>query len=379
MVKRLQARWPGLIVNLWPVAGSGGSMRKLPPSLDAIKRRPSLEQNLLYLHEVVEKGSMRAAADHLGVAVSSISRRIALLERQLGLPVLERSRRIAKPTEAGALLLEFHRERLAQRDRLEQRLADVRGSRSGRVRIAVGEGLIGDVLASMLAQFLRQHSGIAIDVRLTMSSSEAARLVAEDEVHLGLAFHAAQDPRVRIAGSASQSICVVLPSRHRLARNSSLHLRDLEDCRLCLPDPSFRTTQLVRTVEIAEQCNLRPSVASNSIALLKALVRSGEFCTVLPELAVHEEVTRGEFATVPLAGEGLPDTSIHVLCRVGRQLPPAAQIIARSLAEFLRACVSRIERARRSQIEMQREPSFKPVVAERRNPLPRTSRPARGD
>ena len=55
------------------------------------------------------------------------------------------------------------------------------------------------------------------------------------------------------------------------------------------------------------------------MTLLKALVRSGKFCTILPELAVHEELERGECMTLKLATQLLPDTAIHVLSRVGRK------------------------------------------------------------
>lgn len=310
--------------------------RRLPPDL-----------NLGYLHEVAALGSMRAAADGLGVAVSSISRQIAQLERQLGVALLERGRRAAKLTEAGAALIEYHRDRQAQRERLEHRLEEIRGSRAGRVTVAIGEGFIGELFATMLAQFVADYPQLGVDVRMTASSNEAARLVAEDEAHVGLAFQALQRARVRTVGSVSQSLCVVVPAGHALAGVKAVPLQQLEPYRLCLPEATFRTRQLLRAVEVAENCTLRPSITSNSINLLKSLVRAGEFVTLLPELAVHEELERGDFVTLPLATSLLPDTGVQVLTRAGRQLSPAAQTLAKALTEFLQGCGARIERARR--------------------------------
>jgi DNA-binding transcriptional LysR family regulator len=311
-------------------------------------RRPlPAELNLDYLHEVAALGSMRAAADGLGVAVSSISRQIAQLERQLGITLLERGRRAAKLTEAGHAMMEYYRDRQAQRERLEQRLDEIRGSRAGRVTVAIGEGFIGDLLATMLQGFVAKYPELTVDVRMTASSNEAARLVAEDEAHVGLAFQALQRARVRTLGSVRQSLCVVVPAAHPLAAAKSVALKQLEPYRLCLPEATFRTRQLLRAVEVAENCSLRPSITSNSINLLKSLVRSGEFVTLVPELAVHEELERGEFVTLPLATDLLPDTGIHVLSRSGRQLSPAAQTLAKALTEFLQGCGARIERARR--------------------------------
>lgn len=313
----------------------------------APRHRLPTELNLGYLHEVATSGSMRAAADALGVAVSSISRQIAQLERQLGVALLERGRRAAKLTEAGVALIEHHRDRQAQRERLDQRLEEIRGSRAGRVTVAIGEGFIGELLATMLARFVADYPQLDVEVRMTASSNEAARLVGEDEAHVGLAFQALHRARVRALGSVSQSLCVVVTTGHPLAAAKTVDLRDLEPYRLCLPEATFRTRQLLRGVEATENCLLRPSITSNSINLLKSLVRAGEFITLLPELAVHEELERGDFVTVPLATDLLPDTVIQVLTRTGRQLSPAAQTLAKALTGFLQGCGARIDRARR--------------------------------
>lgn len=310
-----------------------------------------VDSNLSYLHEVATRGSMRAAADSLGIAVSSISRQIASLERQMGLAVLERGRRSAKLTEAGRLLLEFHRERLTQNDRLEERLANLRGSRAGRVEVVVGEGFVGEVLAGMLGTYATRHPGIIVDASMTTSSNDVSRMIAEDEAHIGLAFHPAPDPRIRIAGSAIQGLRAVTRPGHPIARSASVRLSDLGAFRLCLPESAFRTRQLLRGVEIAEQCALHPCITSNSIGLLKTLVRRCDFVTILPELAVHEEVDRGDVVAVPIASAWLPDTSIHVLTRVGRQLSPAALTLCRELVEFLRGCVARVQHARRVHVD----------------------------
>ena len=59
------------------------------------------DAKLRYLAETASLGSMRAASEKLDVAVSSISRQIAQLEADIGLPLIERGRRSIKLTEAG--------------------------------------------------------------------------------------------------------------------------------------------------------------------------------------------------------------------------------------------------------------------------------------
>src|SRR6202044_4071636 len=95
--------------------------------------------NLRYLYEAAKLGSMRAAADQLGVAVSSVSRQISQLEAEVGMVLIEHGRRNVKLTEAGRLLIEYYAEQLTQRELFEGRLADLKGLRTGRIELAIGE------------------------------------------------------------------------------------------------------------------------------------------------------------------------------------------------------------------------------------------------
>ncbi len=103
----------------------------------------------VYLYEAARLGSMRAAADQLGVAVSSISRQISQLEAELGVALIEHGRRSLLLTEAGKLLIDYYSEQLTHRESFEARLADLKGLRTGRLSLAIGEGFIGTQLAGV--------------------------------------------------------------------------------------------------------------------------------------------------------------------------------------------------------------------------------------
>jgi len=291
--------------------------------------------NLQYLYEAARLGSMRAAADLLTVAASSISRQIAQLEAEFGTALIEHGSRRIKLTEAGRLLIEYHESQLARWEIFEERLSDLKGLRTGRVSLAIGEGFVGEPLCALMNRFVRRHSGLQVDVRILASSSEVARLVIEDEAHLGLAFHTGDDPRIRVVRSMSQPLCAVMVPTHALAGRATLSLGDLVRHPMCLPESSFRTRQILKEIELAEQVALQPSVNSNSIALLKSLLLCGEMCTLLPLLAVTEEVERGELVAIPLNEAALPVTSVHLISRLGRRLAPAPLSLMEELAGYL--------------------------------------------
>jgi len=296
------------------------------------------ELNLRYLHEAAKLGSMRAAADSLGVAVSSVSRQISQLEADVGIALIEHGRRNIKLTEAGLLLTAHYSEQLQFNEALEAKLSDLKGLRTGRILLAIGEGFIGQPLSTLLTRFNAKHPGLFINVHMSASSNEVVRLVAEDDAHLGLVFQSSDDPRIRVLASVRQPLCAIMKIDHPLAANRLLKLADLKSYRLCLPDSSFRTRQLLQTAESDERVSLQPCVTSNSVTLLKSLLESGEFFTLLPALAVSKEVENRQFAAVPIDSSALQDAAVQLISRLGRRLPPAPLRMLSVLTTYLTEC-----------------------------------------
>ena len=218
------------------------------------------------------------------------------------------------------------------------RLADLKGLRAGHVKLAIGEGFVGEALSGVLDRFSARHEGVQIEVQVADSSNEVTRLVVEDEVHLGLAFQQSDDPRVRVRASMRQPLCVAMHPEHALARRASLGLRDLQAHGMCLPQSSFRTRQLLKVAEAAERVTLRPAIVANSLVLLRELLRTGSFITLLPILAVQREAARGELVAVPFDSSVVGDTAVQLMSRLGRHLPPAAHKLLNMLVAYLDTC-----------------------------------------
>jgi DNA-binding transcriptional LysR family regulator len=109
----------------------------------------------------------------------------------------------------------------------------------------------------------------------------------------------------------------------------------------------------LKVTEMTEKVSLTPSVTANSLVLLKSLVSSGELITLLPLLAVSEELERNEFVAVPINSTALRETSVHLICRLGRHLTPAPLRLMNALMLYLDAYRPMSERAS----VLSREPS----------------------
>lgn len=135
----------------------------------------TLEQLQAFLR-VVEHGSFARAADGLGVQASAVSRRVAALEAQLGVPLLQRTTRRLSLTTAGQELFERAGPAVAA---LLEAADEVRRADSalvGPIRVSVPGALGRRRIAPALFAFAQAHPGVQLDLRV---SDARLDLVAE--------------------------------------------------------------------------------------------------------------------------------------------------------------------------------------------------------
>ncbi|HET9955241.1 MAG TPA: LysR family transcriptional regulator [Polyangiaceae bacterium] len=174
---------------------------------------------------VLRKGTFTAAARALRTDQSTVSRRIAALEAELGLALFERGRRNLVPTEAAQRLSET-----AQRIEAEigHFADDVLGMHSeavsGRVRLALTEELaISFVIPKVLPKLRAAHPALAVDL---VTSYRAADLMSH-EADIALRFF--QTPRGDLVGRRIARLpTAILSSRRYAKRAAGLGLDELD-------------------------------------------------------------------------------------------------------------------------------------------------------
>ena len=124
-----------------------------------------LEQLEAFVAVVDFQGFGKAAA-RLGLAKSMISRRVAALERRLGVQLLQRTTRRQTLTDAGRSFYERATQVLADLAEAEQVVADADSDISGKIRITMPLAFGASQLVAPIAAFLRAHPDITIDVDL---------------------------------------------------------------------------------------------------------------------------------------------------------------------------------------------------------------------
>ena len=109
-------------------------------------------------------GSMSAAAEALGAEVSTLSRSIAGLEKELGRELVNRSHRPVTITEEGKSIAEEAKPIVSMHAALISRLLQASGEMSGVIRLSAAGGLMQGPFVDVLAKFQKLYPGIEFDI-----------------------------------------------------------------------------------------------------------------------------------------------------------------------------------------------------------------------
>ncbi|MFC3058450.1 LysR family transcriptional regulator [Paenirhodobacter populi] len=133
--------------------------------------------DLMMFAYIVEQGSFKGAADRTGIPHSTISRRIMLLEAQLGEKLLHRTTRKITLTEFGKGALTHARQITAEVEAAEELIQGRSPEPCGRLRISIPTDFTSDILGSLLTRFAVAYPKITLDIDV---SRRRVDLVAEN-------------------------------------------------------------------------------------------------------------------------------------------------------------------------------------------------------
>lgn len=181
------------------------------------------------LRAVVETGSVTEAARDLGYTPSAVSQQLAILERETGLPLLEKSGRGVRPTLAGQLVAERASAIAKTLKDTSLELAAIRDGSQGRLRIRWASSGGAALVPPAVAAYRKQNPAVRVEPCL---SSDPLREVLDGNADLALLAlppHAPHPTGVRTFHLLDDPLHVVLPPGHPLEAADEVDLAQLAD------------------------------------------------------------------------------------------------------------------------------------------------------
>lgn len=179
---------------------------------------------------VCEHRNMARAAREMHIEPSAISKRIAQLEHDLGVPLLERARRGVQPTPAGIVLLEHARNALFTMERIVTDVAGFKRGLVGSVTVCASASAIAESLLDDVAAFMRQpeHENVKVSVEEKISL-ELVRRVRDGETSIGVCWDNIDLEGLTHRPYRQDHLALAVHPSHPLAHHASLSLEQTLD------------------------------------------------------------------------------------------------------------------------------------------------------
>lgn len=284
---------------------------------------------------VHRKGGVSNAARALHRSQPAISRRIALLERELGVPLFERVAGRTRLSDAGRVMVPYAERAVAAAQDAENAIRALKRQNAGPVSLAVVGTLAGGRLSEILKRFAREHPGVDIKLQ-TATSAEVSDLVRRGEAAIGLRYDIDRLRDLDYERLASEQLQVVCALDHPLAGKRVARLADLRGERwIAFPEIPGRREIAASHVFALFLTHGLGEVAwtpVDSLTAQKRLVEAGLGIALLSQTHAAEELRFRSIATIRV-GDLAARQDIVAVTRRGGFLSAASQ----RLLEIIRA------------------------------------------
>lgn len=244
---------------------------------------------------VADEGSFTQAAERLHLTQPAVSKRIALLEEQLGAPLFDRIGRSIQLTEAGRTLAPRARRWLGELDDMRRSIHNLGDKVEGVLRIGTSH----HVGLHRLPPILRRYSSLYPDVQLDIhfiDSEEAWEAVLHGDLEMGLVTLPPEpDSRLMQKAIWDDPLVFMAAPDHPLAqKDAPLSLASLTPYPALLPSSATFTRRLVTRLFEEHRLNAEIAMSTNYLETLYMMVSIGLGWSLLPEAMLDTRVTRLE-------------------------------------------------------------------------------------
>lgn len=310
-----------------------------------VNRLPEL-RHLRYFVAVAEELHFGRAAARLHIAQPGLSQQIQALERELGVALLDRTRRRAQLTPAGRSFLDESRRLLVQVERAVHLARRAGSGEIGRLAIGATESATHIVLPPVLREYRRRYPDVEL-VLHEMISEDQVEALRHGEIDVAFVRGPLVADDLEQLPLPEERLAVVIPRRHALARRASVPLKALAGEPFVLhPTPPSGWAEF--TLAACRRAGFEPRVVQTgtSSAVAVSFVAAELGVALLPS-GLAEGIDRRGVVVRPISGAA-PRTRLVTVYRKG---PPYSLArltpTARALIDIVRGQLARDGSARR--------------------------------
>ncbi|CAM4342929.1 LysR family transcriptional regulator [Bordetella muralis] len=285
-------------------------------------------RHLRHFLAVIDRGSVSAAANWLGIAQPALSQSLARMEKELGVQLFVRSRRGAAPTAAAQSILEDVRISVARIDAAARRAQDIAKGSAGQLTIGLVSSALFDMLPRALRALRRAAPGVRVVLR-EMSNAEQADALVSGEIDLGL-----MHTPVAVAGKMRERLLLrdrlvaAVPDEFVVSEQGTVSLAQIAEAGLVLYPQNQLPVFYAGILDALRKAGLTPHVAqeANRTLTVLACVAGGCGVALLPSWIQSMDFRGVRFCQVH-DGDELPSFDLSAIWPA-KSVPTLADVFA---------------------------------------------------
>lgn len=238
---------------------------------------------------VVESGSFTAAAEHMGVSKSYVSKQVSQLEDRLGVRLLQRTTRRLTLTESGNTFFGYCKDMSEQFERAESTLSDMQQSPKGTLRLALNSRYGTHYMAAAVAEFSSKYPDLTVEVHSTFQDVD----LLSGNYDLTVRYDKLEDSTLVARRLGGHSKCLCASPAYWAEHGEPQSPEDLEHHN-CLTTPDrfwlFNTPGRRDIVKVKVNGNWISEDGANLLAAAKASIGIAQ----LPDFYIADALAAGE-------------------------------------------------------------------------------------
>lgn len=250
--------------------------------------------------DVVYYQSFSRGAEANNISQSAATQSIHRLERQLGVQLVNRSKRPFMLTREGKICYEGFREILETFDSIISRVQSPRNAEGSMIRVAAiySAGLYD--MGKCMREFIKECPKTKVRLEF-LHPDKVYNAVLNAETDFGLVSYPVATPELSVIPIRSEEMVVVTPPDHPLAKERNLSIRQLKGVDFVAFDRDLPIRR--ETDKFLRQNNVQVNVVTefDNIETIKQAVEVGLGVSILPEPTVADDALRERFAIASLS------------------------------------------------------------------------------
>ncbi|WP_085596011.1 MULTISPECIES: LysR family transcriptional regulator [unclassified Pseudomonas] len=271
------------------------------PDAHLIHSRLRLRQLRLVL-ALQEFGSLRRAAEHIGMTQPAATKMLHEAETLLGVELFERLPRGMRATPFGETVIYYARMVFAELSGMREELVSLESGNLGRVTVGAIPALASGLLTRTIATLKQSHPRLSMSIQVDTSDVLVQALLQEQlDVVLGRIPAGARAEELSFDSLGEEALCVIAGARNPLAQATQLDWAQLQEQTWVLQQHPSPMRSIVNQVFHNARVDIPSSIVeTTSIMTLLSLVQQTDMIGVTPVSVVEDYPGRHLLAVLPI-------------------------------------------------------------------------------